>query len=63
MTDLEKLRTLLTGFGVGFSQKDGEREITITCEQGYAKVAGYCCFVTLFSFDLEGKFKEMGAYE
>ncbi|MFG9350137.1 hypothetical protein ACEP28_32440 [Pseudomonas aeruginosa] len=59
MSDQEKLKALLTEFGVGFT----EDETSISCEAGDAKVGGYIGFGTTFEFDTEGKFKRMGAWE
>lgn len=59
MNDKEKLKALLTEFGVGFTEDDA----SITCEEGDAKVGGYIGFGTTFEFDTEGKFIRMGAWE
>ena len=58
-TDKEKLKDLLTEFGVEFE----ERHEDITCHEGDVKVDGYSCFYTTFTFDEKGAFVKMGAYE
>ena len=58
-TDNEKLKELLTEFGVGFE----EIGIDIVCDSGVAKVKGYSGFSTWFNFNEKGDFIEMGAYE
>jgi len=67
MSDLEDLKALLTRFGVGFTEskhREKKKDIyQVICEQGADKVGGYMCFVTVFEFDAEGKFIEMGAWE
>lgn len=59
MTDRDKLKNLLEEFGVGFTESGD----SILCEEGDTKVVGYSGFGTEFSFDSEGKFLQMGAYE
>lgn len=59
LSDLEKLKRLLTEFGVEFT----ENGTALICEEGSKKVTGYSGFVTEFTFDSGGKFVEMGAYE
>lgn len=68
MTDKEKLETLFTEFGVGcvsdpdyIQRKDGRS--VILCEESAGKIGGYNGFYTLFEFDKNGKFIEMGAWE
>ena len=52
--DRQKIETLLNELGVEFSET----------ESGSIKIeGGYCGFYTLFEFDSEDKFEEMGAYE
>ena len=71
MTDIDKLKKLLTDFGVGFDVKHNDipfhrnNEVTtsIFCEQGNNKVDGYMGFFTYFQFDKDGKFAMMGAGE
>lgn len=68
MTDLEKLKALLTGFGVGFEviapEDEWQRQcIVVHCECGEEKVDGYPGFFTEFAFEMDGRFIEMGAWE
>ena len=59
MNDKEKLKALLTEFGVVFEEKDNN----IVCRDGAEKVGGYLGFFTEFEFDAEGKFISIGAWE
>jgi hypothetical protein len=59
MTDKQKLEALLTELGIEFKSD----QKAVVCEQGMVKVKGYQMFFTQFSFDQDGKFTEMGAYE
>ncbi len=63
MSDYEKLKELLTSFGVGFTEKTHEDRLLINCAYGSAKVTGYIDFLTSFEFDQSGKFIEVGAWE
>ena len=65
MTDLEKLKNLLTNFGVGFSEfiPSHSTFTYIKCETDAAKVNGYNFFYTEFKFSAKGEFIEMGAFE
>jgi hypothetical protein len=66
MTDYEKLKALLTEFGVEFRfvEEEGDcKEKFIECFSGDNKVTGYSGFYTSFGFDRSGKFIEMGAWE
>lgn len=58
-TDREKLKNLLTEFGVGFEEDDN----CVTCETGHAKVGGYIGFFTVFEFDHDGNFVSIGVGE
>ena len=64
-TDYDKLKALLTEFGVQISEPgNGEMEAkVIGCYQGDAKVDGRPGFFTEFAFDKDGKFLNMGAWE
>lgn len=63
-TDYQKLKELLTGFGVRFSKETRENENqVIQCMSGWDKVDGYLGFFTDFEFNKEGKFIEMGIWE
>lgn len=61
MTDKEKLTALLTEFGVEWCEK----EYGIKCGgyKEYDKITGYHGYYTLFEFDKDGKFEQMGAWE
>jgi len=63
MTDLEKLKALLTEFGVGFGVICENQRRVVTCSESADKVEGYPNFYTSFVFDVRGKFMHMGAYE
>jgi len=63
MTDFEKLKALLTEFGVGFEVKEGKLGTEVRCECGAHKVEGYSSFFTEFNFNKDGKFICMGAWE
>lgn len=62
-TDLNKLKALLSEFGVGFDVTERDDGVTVECETGAEKVVGYFGFATLFVFSKEGRFIEMGAYQ
>ena len=59
MTDKEKLIQMLTDLGVGY-EDDGR---DVVCQAGNEKVVGYPEFYTVFSFDDQGRFINMGAFE
>lgn len=64
MKDIDKLRKLLTDFGIGFTvviDKNGLEYIE--CMEGEEKIKGYSSFFTHFEFDENGKFVQMGAWE
>jgi hypothetical protein len=68
-TDKDKLTELLTSFGVEWREKNYEA-IGPSCSQikvggfnNYEKVVGYQGFYTLFEFDGDDKFIQMGAWE
>jgi hypothetical protein len=64
MTDMEKLIVLFTEWNVGFDKKDFEEKgYCIECTQGGSNILGYPYFTTIFSFDKDGKFENMGAWE
>ena len=62
MTDYEKLKALLTEFGVGFTE-DAAAPLAISCMHGDDLIGGYPCFFTIFEFSEDGKFERMGAWE
>ena len=59
MTDRDKLKQLLDGFNVEYSIEEDD----IVCHSGFKNIDGYFGFYTHFSFDTEGSFKDMGAFE
>lgn len=59
MSDKEKLLNLLKDFGVEFREVDG----AIECHEGMEKVVGYSCFYVQFTFNDDGSFANLGAYE
>ena len=60
MTDKDKLKDLLTEFGVEFKlDEDGD----VKCKEGKRGVTGYSWFYTTFEFHECGTFKQMGAWE
>jgi len=63
MTDYDKLKALLTEFGVGFTEIEEDGNKVIHCEEGDVKITGYGMFYTTFDFTPEGKFIKMGAWE
>ena len=63
MNDLKKLKTMLDGFGVEYSEERHKAQIEIKCSEGNKKVTGYMMFFTSFYFTHSGDFKEMGAWE
>lgn len=63
MTDYEKLKQLLTEFGVEFEESEGVRSKIITTTEGSRKVDGYNSFYTAFEFNEDGVFLGMGAWE
>jgi hypothetical protein len=64
MTDIEKLRGLLSDFGVEFEERDEDFYRYVTCTEGGHKVDGYSMFYTEFQFDKDtGRFIGMGAWE
>lgn len=54
-TDIEKLKELLTSFGVGY-KVEGD---LLICEEGGAKIGGYTTFYATFKFDQHGSFIRM----
>jgi hypothetical protein len=63
MTDLEKLKELLTSFGVGFTIIETDDYTVLQCKEGANKISGYSYFFTNFHFGKFGQFVNMGAYE
>ncbi len=62
MTDYEKLKALLTEFGVGFVDEpsfDGR----VVCYEGDEKIEGFRGYYTEFHFSADGRFINMGAWE
>jgi hypothetical protein len=67
MTDYEKLKALLTDFGVGFTEgivEGGHLGITLEADGKVEnKVTGYAFYYTEFVFTKDGAFKEVGIWE
>ena len=59
MTDREKLKALLTEFGVEIEEKGDD----IFCREGGRRIKGHSYFYTVFKFKEDGSFESMGAYE
>ena len=60
MKDIDKLKNLLTEFGVGFTVEKGNDEAEyIKCTEGDNKIDGYACFYAVFDFDRNGNFIEI----
>ena len=72
MNDLERLKEFLKQAGVQYTVSIDENDIIkggvsgttyVKCMEGDTKVKGYLMFYTEFTFDAQGKLREMGAYE
>ena len=72
MTDLAKLTSLFDEFGIGYETKEYFepalipkvlRLTDIKCEKGKDKISGYWGFFTDFTFNPDGQFVGMGAWE
>ena len=64
MTDIEKMKALLTDFGVEFEcATDSKQQTFITCYEGAKKVRGYGSFYTSFISNEDGTFNYIGAWE
>ncbi len=63
MTDYEKLRAMLTEFGVECTVNLSMTSVTITIQEGGSKVDGHEGCYTEFLFGADGKFISMGAWE
>jgi hypothetical protein len=64
MNDYERLKQLLTDFGVGFTETIATNgTLLVYCAEGRAKVGGYPLSSTVFAFDAKGTFIDMGAWE
>ena len=59
MTDKDKLKQLLTDFGIGFEEKPN----VIIIKEGMNKVSGYYGFLATFDFDETGKSLGVGIGE
>ena len=62
MTDYEKLKLLLTEFGVGFDESENEFKI-ISLIEGGTKVGGYTGFYVDYKFSKDGKFIGVNIWE
>lgn len=60
MTDLEKVKELLTALDITFYEKN--LQLIVEAKEG-KKVKGYLGFFTEFNFDEEGKFIDLGIWE
>jgi hypothetical protein len=68
MTDLERLTETLDALNVAYDKNastSGGVNITLGTEdeEGTVPNTGYANFVWIFTFDSEGKIKEVGGYE
>ena len=63
MSDLEKLKALLTEFGVPFTEDENEITVTRDRRNESEKVGGYSHFFTAFVFNEDSSFNHMGAWE
>lgn len=65
MTDLDKLKALLDGFGVQYSEENApsKKRTYIICMEGAEAIGGLKGFYTRFAFDDLGAFIIMGAWE
>ena len=63
MTDLEKCKELLTTWGVGFSTEVDANGTDLKCQRPMQRFAGDAFSYVLFSFDEDGTFSTIGAYE
>jgi hypothetical protein len=59
MTDIDKIRQLFDGFGIGYTDKND----CITIQRGNEKVDGYVSSYAEFKFDADGKFIKAGIWE
>lgn len=62
-TDRGRLEALLNDFRAGYEIEDDVSRVNIICREGMLNIEGYMMFYTVFTFDEQGKFIEMGAYE
>jgi len=63
MTDKEKVIELLKSLGIEFKDEVTESHNSIICEEGMAKVSGYYGFCTVFAFEKDGTFTDIGVWE
>jgi len=63
MSDRDKLTTLLNDFGIGYELEEEGSGSEVVCTAKEGGVAGYISFITMWSFDHDGKFIEMGIWE
>jgi hypothetical protein len=65
LTDLLKLAGVLDSFGISPSIESYplNNKIVLSLEGHVGGVKGYSGFYCVFTFDLDGKFKEVGVWE
>lgn len=63
VTDIEKLKSLLTEFGVPFYLNGGRVMVEKVPHDDSSKVVGYRGFSCVFEFENDGKFISMGIWE
>ena len=63
MTDLDKLKGLLSEFGVGYSSIQEGNVDSIVCTAGAKRVDGHIDFYAEYEFTSEGAFINMGVWE
>lgn len=61
-TDKEKFIALMSEFGLAPTE-DVDDTINYTFEKPQPKVIGYASSVAIFSFELDGSFKEVGVWD
>jgi hypothetical protein len=75
MTDLDKLCSLLDGWGVAYKEKQEAEGTVLTLTPNHelnpdtgrwettGSITGYMGFICEFRFTLDGKFKDIGIWE
>ena len=63
-TDLDRFKTLMTEFGVVFTEEEKDGRVRIKIDEGAGpKNKGYLDFYTSYFFFADGSFDHMGAWE